>query len=148
MTEIPGRMVAAARACMGTKWVHQGRVPGIALDCIGLLLEALKGGGLDVAPYVTDMPTYGTLPSHRGLLKTFQRLLLPVPEAEKQVGDFAIMTVRSYPMHCGMLTDYGAHGGLGAPFGLIHTWTQVGYVCEHRLPASGIHSFWRAPGID
>ncbi len=28
--------IAAARTCLGTPFHHQGRAPGVGLDCIGL----------------------------------------------------------------------------------------------------------------
>ncbi|NTU77719.1 MAG: C40 family peptidase, partial [Alphaproteobacteria bacterium] len=39
------RMVAAARACTGTPFHHQGRAPQVGLDCIGLIVVALRAVG-------------------------------------------------------------------------------------------------------
>ena len=38
-------MIAAARACLGTPFHHQGRMPGVGLDCIGLVIVALARCG-------------------------------------------------------------------------------------------------------
>ena len=38
-------IVAGARACIGTRFRPQGRVPGLGLDCVGLVLAALTAGG-------------------------------------------------------------------------------------------------------
>ena len=31
-------IIAIARACLGTPFRHQGRIPGVALDCAGLVV--------------------------------------------------------------------------------------------------------------
>ena len=41
--------VAAARACVGTRFRPQGRVPGLGLDCIGVAVAAARGGDHDGA---------------------------------------------------------------------------------------------------
>lgn len=143
-------MVAAARRCVGTKWVHQGRQPGRALDCVGLLIEAVKGAGFDPRPYLETIPNYGTLPTRRLLHRWFEEKLVRVPLDDLKVADFALMTIRSFPMHCAMTTDRSGHGGEGAPFGLIHTWTAAGFVCEHDLREPGKHGilgFYRLPEL-
>jgi hypothetical protein len=38
-------IVAAVRACIGTRFRSQGRVPGLALDCVGVALVAAQAAG-------------------------------------------------------------------------------------------------------
>ncbi|MBK8745664.1 MAG: peptidase P60, partial [Propionivibrio sp.] len=38
-------ILAAARACIGTPFVHQGRIPGLALDCAGLVVAVAQAIG-------------------------------------------------------------------------------------------------------
>ena len=38
-------IVARARACLGTRFRLQGRVPGLGLDCLGLVVAALADAG-------------------------------------------------------------------------------------------------------
>ena len=48
------QIIIAARDCIGTPFVPQGRLPGVGLDCAGLILHALQAGGItidDVASY-------------------------------------------------------------------------------------------------
>lgn len=47
-------IVAAARACVGTRFRGQGRLPGVALDCVGVALIAASAAGVTVAvpPYL------------------------------------------------------------------------------------------------
>jgi cell wall-associated NlpC family hydrolase len=38
-------IIAAARACLGTPFRHQGRLPGIGLDCAGVALHVAQAVG-------------------------------------------------------------------------------------------------------
>ena len=42
------KIVAAARACIGTPFRPQGRLPGVGLDCIGLAAWAVRAVGIEV----------------------------------------------------------------------------------------------------
>lgn len=37
-----------ARSCLGTMWVHQGRVPHKGLDCAGLVRYPMAASGVDI----------------------------------------------------------------------------------------------------
>lgn len=45
-------IVAAARSCIGTRFRSQGRVPGLGLDCVGVVLVAARAAGtlMDALP--------------------------------------------------------------------------------------------------
>lgn len=47
-------IVAAVRACIGTRFRSQGRVPGLALDCVGVTLVAARAAGLSLG----NLPLY------------------------------------------------------------------------------------------
>jgi cell wall-associated NlpC family hydrolase len=40
-------IIAAARRAVGTPFRHQGRTPGVALDCAGLALYVAAENGVD-----------------------------------------------------------------------------------------------------
>ena len=42
----PDDIIAAALECMGTPFLHQGRVPGVGMDCAGVLVHCFKRLGL------------------------------------------------------------------------------------------------------
>ncbi|MDE2096251.1 MAG: C40 family peptidase [Patescibacteria group bacterium] len=150
-TALRHALVDAARAQIGTKWQHQGRTPGVALDCVGLLIVAARATGVDTSGYERDIPNYSTLPTLRGLPKFFAAHLRQVRREDVSVGDVTLMTYQGFPMHCGIVTDWRHHGGEGAPFGLIHTWTAVRCVTEHEIAdinRFSAHSFWCLPEID
>jgi len=58
-------IIAAARACLETPFVHQGRLPGQALDCAGLIIQVAKTLGLEHV----DHSGYARLPGN-GLLES------------------------------------------------------------------------------
>jgi cell wall-associated NlpC family hydrolase len=58
-------MVLAARECLGTPFQHQGRVPGVGLDCVGVAIYAARGVGLNPV----DVQGYGETPNN-GALRT------------------------------------------------------------------------------
>jgi cell wall-associated NlpC family hydrolase len=53
-SELGSQLVKAARSCIGTPFHHGGRVKGVALDCVGLLVVAGRECGLQVE----DQPFY------------------------------------------------------------------------------------------
>lgn len=42
-------IVAAARACIGTRFRPQGRLVGVGLDCVGVVIHAARAGGAEIA---------------------------------------------------------------------------------------------------
>lgn len=116
--------VAAARACIGVRWRHQGRsLQG--LDCGGLVVYALAG----VSRIVRDSVGYGRV-AYRGSLEAvlednFGSIL---PKKEMRVGDVALMRFKGEPSHVGIIGDY-LYGG----FSLIHAFVQNREVVEGRL---------------
>lgn len=48
MTNTPEKFLAAARSYKGTPFHHQGRQPGLALDCIGVAVCAARECGLEM----------------------------------------------------------------------------------------------------
>lgn len=125
MTEAPNltasAIVLAARACLRTPFRHQGRIPGVALDCAGLVLHALRAAGANCL----DVPAYGRNPSH-GMLEdaieanTCVDRVLP---GDRQAGDVLLMRFAAEPQHLAICAGET----------IIHAYQSVGMVCEHRL---------------
>jgi cell wall-associated NlpC family hydrolase len=132
-------IIAAARACLGTPFVHQGRIPGVALDCAGLLIAVAQAIGADYH----DVLGYGPHPCG-GLLEQAlddQPCLEPVPIAQRSAGDLLLMRFDAEPQHLSVYT-----GGT-----IIHAYSNVGKVCEHRLAsvwAARIVRIYRFRGIE
>lgn len=114
-------IIAAARSAIGTPFVHQGRVVGVGLDCAGLVVHVAHTLG---AEYV-DAAGYARHPS-QGLLEgaiNSQPCLERVALAERQAGDILLMRFAGDPQHLAVC----------AGDTIIHAYSNVGQVCEHRL---------------
>lgn len=115
-------IVTAARACLRTPFRHQGRHPGQALDCAGLVLVALRAVDADCR----DVPGYGRNPAGHALEDALdaQPCLARVPSvADRQPGDVLLMRFGTEPQHLAICAGET----------IIHAYQQVGMVCEHRL---------------
>lgn len=112
-------IVAAARSCIGTPFRHQGRIPGVALDCAGLIVAVAETVGAEYA----DRPGYGRNPAN-GLLESVldqQPCLERV--FDRKPGDVLLMRFSGEPQHLAIYTGMN----------IIHSHEAVGKVCEHRL---------------
>lgn len=114
--------LAAARALIGTPFVHQGRTRH-GVDCIGLIVLAAQAVGIDTRADRTD---YGRRP--HGVLQPILDAAM-VKVTDWQPGDTLVMAFRHEPMHVAIYT--------GAT--VIHTYATLGKVVEHDLDAR-----WRA----
>ncbi|MGZ9713895.1 C40 family peptidase [Glaciimonas sp. GNP009] len=118
-------VIDAARAALDTPFQHQGRVVGLALDCAGLIVHVARSIG---APY-KDVPAYGRSP-HEGLLQaTLDNNDCIRCVADRQPGDILLMRFDSEPQHLAICAGET----------IIHSYLNVGMVCEHRLS-----SMWAA----
>jgi cell wall-associated NlpC family hydrolase len=132
----------AARSYLGIPFRHQGRSRN-GLDCIGLLVMALR----DCGRPVQDVTTYGENP-HNGLLElNLLREFGPAIDlSDASPGDLVAIAYarrlnRFVTRHVAVLGDY-PKGGLS----LIHTDQAIGHVIEHRLDgnwAGRITGVWR-----
>ena len=129
-------IITAARSLLDTPFVHQGRIPGKALDCAGTI-EATAD--LIGAEYV-DVPGYSRSPSN-GLLEA---ALDAQPCLERVIdrapGDVLLMRFSGEPQHLAIYTGET----------IIHSYESVGKVCEHRLSdvwAARIVRIYRFKGV-
>jgi cell wall-associated NlpC family hydrolase len=111
-------IIAAARAEIGTPFMHQGRLPGKALDCAGLAVVVASHW------HAVDEPrAYGRSP-HLGLLQEW---------VEAQ--DF-LEAISKPEAGCLMLMRFGKepqHLAICAGEMMIHSYGSVGKVVEHRF---------------
>lgn len=116
----------AAMECLGTPFHHQGRIKGVGMDCVGLLVYVFRALEL---PH-EDTGNYARQPFDGMLQKNLdqQPSLRAVPKAEMQEGDLLLMRVVRAPQHLAFLGPYtqGCHS-------IIHAAEQYGGVSHHRL---------------
>jgi cell wall-associated NlpC family hydrolase len=117
-------MVAAARNCLGTPFHHQGRTPMAGLDCIGLVIVALRAIGWPI----TDCQDYAVRPDGKSLLAALEAhggIATSWPRA----GDILLFRYDDQPQHVAMQTDEGH---------MIHAFAPARGVVE-----TSIDTYWR-----
>jgi len=135
-------VAAAARAEMGTPWMHQGRLPGVALDCAGLVIVTAKRLGL--VPQAWDIADYGRLPDGT-LLDRCDEHMQRITALE--LGAVLVVAITGQPQHMGIVGNY-RHGG----WSLIHAASNArpGRVIETRLMfhrSQKLQAIYRLPGV-
>lgn len=117
-------IITAARAELNTPFVHQGRIPGKALDCAGLAVVVASHWHS-----VSEPRAYGRSPL-LGLLDQWvntQDFIFPAVKAE--AGCLLLMRFGKEPQHLAIC----------AGDSIIHSYSIVGKVVEHRYS-----DVWRA----
>lgn len=144
MDDIRECVVAQAREWIGTPFGHQGRLPGVRLDCIGLVICACWE--LGIKPRSFNFKAYPGVPDGHSLIAAADEHMTRIRPADMQPGDVAVFHFGRHPQHLGIVGDY-LHGGLS----LIHAAQQEGRVIEHHLDPSHMKRLvgaYRLPGVD
>jgi cell wall-associated NlpC family hydrolase len=113
-------VIAAARECVGTPFMHQGRIVGRALDCAGMAIHVGKQFHDVIEP-----GAYGRVPN-AGLLEYWldlQPYLVTAPVTDLQPGDVLLMKFGKEPQHLAIYTGST----------IIHAYQIVGRTVEHGL---------------
>lgn len=146
MTDLRERIVAEARATIGTAFAHQGRSGTLGLDCVGLVIHVARQ--LALVPAGFDFNGYPGIPDGRTLLAEGDRLMQRIHIDAMRPGDVAVIAWKQYPQHLGIVGDY-LYGGLS----LIHAYSGPGgggKVIEHRMAPTIMEklvSAYRLPGV-
>jgi NlpC/P60 family putative phage cell wall peptidase len=117
-------MIAAARRCLGTPFHHQGRIPKIGLDCIGLIVVALKAAGFDVR----DRTDYARRPDGKSLVAALTNHGAE-PASNIEPGDILLFRYDNQPQHAALVTEADR---------MIHSFAVAGEVVE-----TIIGDYWR-----
>lgn len=120
----PQTMVAAARGCIDTPFHHQGRAPGVGIDCIGLIIVAMKATGM----VVRDRTDYGRRPDGRGLIAALEEHGAKRTD-RIQAGDVLVFRYDKQPQHVALATSESA---------MIHSFAPAGKVVETLMG-----DYWR-----
>jgi len=116
-------IVDEARSYVGTRFHHQARVKGVAVDCIGLLVGVARALGL----FEHDNRSYSRHPDGHTLLEELEKVLDRVEEgAEPELGDVLVFWISERtkrPQHIAIKSDVG----------MIHTYAHIGKVVETHL---------------
>lgn len=108
----PAEIIAEARSWLGTPWVHQHCLKGVAVDCAQLVIAVGKAcGQVDPEFSITD---YGREPNGT-ILRVCLQHMDRIEQNELKPGDVVAVAMEHQPQHVGIVGDY-VHGGLS----LIH----------------------------
>lgn len=129
--------ITAARAYLNTPHQHQGRIKGVGVDCVGLLVCAAN----DVGIHLDEGGAYSRRPDGRTLVERIRRNAQEV--FEPRSGDVAVFWIRNprLPTHLGILTDKG----------LLHSYEGVGKVVETTFDERWkrrVHAYFRINGME
>lgn len=138
-------VVRVARTYLETPFHHRGRLPGVGLDCAGIIICAARELGLVAADF--DVPAYTPTPDGRTMLEWCRAHMKSVARVNMQPGDVIVLITDVHPQHLGILGDY-RHGGLS----IIHAANNADppRVIETRLMFSRVARFVGAfalPGV-
>lgn len=114
---------------MGVKFVHRGRIPVLGLDCIGLVLYAIREGGWVPSANSTLREDYARWPEGEELSRAIALEMYSISYEELQPGDVVTMAwegMDDYPRHVAMITQTN-------PNYIIHTHWLTKRVAEHRI---------------
>lgn len=111
-----------ARSYIGTPFHHQGRLPGVGLDCAGVVVCALVASGVTVQ----DVKGYGRVPTGGIFAAAVGAQCDKIELSDAQVGDFIMFAFRDEPQHIAMISGID-------PIMLIHAYQDVGRVVENAL---------------
>jgi cell wall-associated NlpC family hydrolase len=116
-------LIAAARTWLRTPHVHQGRLKGVACDCVGVPIGAARETGL-VAPDF-DVTGYARNPDPALMRAKLDEFMDRIPKAEMKGGDLLFLIPgRRIPQHVALLTFDRT---------MIHAIDEVRGVSEHIL---------------
>lgn len=115
-------IIDAARECLDTKFLHQGRIVGVGLDCVGVVVHVAKR--LNINHF--DESGYSYMPTNGILEQTFekQECLERISDILTiQKGDILMFRIAREPQHVAIFTGEN----------IIHSYSSVEKVCEHSL---------------
>ena len=120
------QIIAAARSLKGTPFQHQGRIPGIGLDCAGVPIAVANICEITAA---FDFRRYSHFPRPEMVRRELTNNLDPVPGgiAAARSGDVVYLADHGYATHMGIVAEIDGY------LTLIHSSKRDGGVVESRI---------------
>jgi len=120
------QFVMTARSFIGTPFRHQGRLPGTALDCGGLVMCAAAACGF----LLEDMHGYSATPSGGKFIAAVEAQCERIALEAVLPGDLMVFAFQREPQHVAIVTQT-------APLQIVHAWQEAGLVAEN-----GLDEYW------
>ena len=102
--------VRVARTYIDTPFQHMGRLPGVGLDCAGVLVCVARALSL-VAPDF-DTVAYSQLPDGNSMMAWCAQYMSPIQRDKMVPGDVVLLVTDEDPQHLALLGDYPYAGAL------------------------------------
>lgn len=143
-------IIAEARTWVGTPYIHQHCLKGIAVDCVGLIngvgraLEVMDWSEERWAPY----RAYGRTPNPSRMRRGMETFLEQVGHGFADVKPGLIVWLQwrdSLPMHLGIVATFEDR------LTVIHAYNGVNKCVEHGFVdpwPDRVESVWKYPGLD
>lgn len=96
-------VIACARTYIGTPVIHQGRLKGVGIDCVGLIVCVAKELGINI---VEPPPEYGRIIRDNQMTIRLNEQFIG-PKKTWNPGDILVMGWRKRAHHLGIATDGG-----------------------------------------
>jgi len=132
-------IVEAARKHLGTRWRHQARRPGVALDCLGLVVVT----ALDLGLPVEDTTAYKRRPNPKQLWGEVSRQLTRVEGDVIRPGSVLLLhfSESGYPYHFAFATTENR---------MIHGYAKARKVVEHDIEdwLGQVSAVFDFPGVE
>jgi NlpC/P60 family putative phage cell wall peptidase len=126
-------VVAEARSWIGTPYRHQGRLKGVGVDCLGLIVGVARALGLADK----DADGYGAIPSDNRLRAALEAEMDRVPTGSLREADVLLIAWKRWPAHLAIATE------TAPAIRIVDALRTVGRCCEYRAPEEW---FAAAPG--
>jgi len=107
-----------ARKWLGTPFHHQGRLLGVGVDCLGLMVSVIN----ELGGHIKDRPAYSRYPTGGYLIAGMREQLTEIDIADATTGDFFVSAERKHANH---VMIYDAETGT-----VIHSYYQNKMVVE------------------
>src|SRR5665213_423152 len=143
------QIVDKAREYLGTPYLHQGRLKGIAMDCVGLPLMVAEELGLKDTlgnPFKgSDNANYSAQPLDQAVQDEAIRRMIRKPIEDLTDGDVITLRVPTIPCHVAIVST------VNGVTGIIHAYRPNGKVVEHIMDAKWkkrIAAAFEFPGVE
>lgn len=130
-------IIATARTWLGTRFHHQGRLKGVGVDCVGVIIGVAHELGISDF----DVTGYGHRPDSRELEMLCHEKMAAIPIGHARPADVLLFNIEGQPQHLAFMTDAG----------MLHAYAPLRRVVEHRIDdgwAARLVAAFQLPGID
>ena len=122
-------IVAEARSWIDTPYVHAGRVKGVGVDCVQLVVAC----GLTAGMADPELPSYGFQPDSEVMMLELQKHLNPVPFRKLLPADLILFRSGGTLIHVGIVSQL-------YPMAFLHAFNKDSVM---KVVEIELGDFWR-----